>query len=360
MGEMMLGSLWGLLGILVSRPSMVRYLGLPMKKFAERFSDPFLKKAFPLLVYSAPDTPLFLHLTRHAYGLDGVLQWPVGGSLEVARSMEKRYRDLGGVIHFRSRVERILIENDKAVGVRLTDGTEHRADIIISNADGRKTILELLEGRYLDDKTRTYCKEPPDEMNWAVHVFLGVNRDLSREPSSLIMLLDEPVTIALHRNESLEMQIYGFDPTLAPPGKGVIKVELVSSYRYWKQLHAEGPRYDEEKEKVAAQVIDLLERRFPGIRSQVETVDVPTLMTWEKFVNETFGWQNFPNKKFSMTASVGARGGQGTLPGLSDFYFAGAWATGLGALFANAISGRNVIRDICRKDGKRFTPVKKG
>jgi phytoene dehydrogenase-like protein len=257
-------------------------------------------------------------------------------------------------------VERILIENDKAVGVRLTDGTEHRADIIISNADGRKTILELLEGRYLDDKTRTYCKEPPDEMNWAVHVFLGVNRDLSREPSSLIMLLDEPVTIALHRNESLEMQIYGFDPTLAPPGKGIIKVELVSSYRYWKQLHAEGPRYDEEKEKVAAQVIDLLERRFPGIRSQVETVDVPTLMTWEKFVNETFGWQNFPNKKFSMTASVGARGGQGTLPGLSDFYFSGAWATGLGALFANAISGRNVIRDICRKDGKRFTPVKKG
>jgi len=84
------------------------------------------------------------------------------------------------------------------VGIKLADDTEHRADIIISNADGRKTIMEMLEGKYLDEKTRLYCKEPADETNWGVHVFLGVNRELSQEPSSLIMLFDEPVTIANH------------------------------------------------------------------------------------------------------------------------------------------------------------------
>ena len=51
----------------------------------------------------------------------------------------------------------------------------------------------------------------------------GVNRDLSYEPSALIMLLDKPVAIANHENKSLEMQIYGFDKTMAPQGKGVIK-----------------------------------------------------------------------------------------------------------------------------------------
>ena len=86
------------------------------------------------------------------------------------------------------------------MGVRLADGSEHRADLVISDADGRKTILELLDGRYMDDRIRGYCAEPPDETNWAVHVFLGVNRDLSGEPSSLVMLLDEPVTIAGHAN----------------------------------------------------------------------------------------------------------------------------------------------------------------
>jgi phytoene dehydrogenase-like protein len=354
MGEMIMGSLGSFLGTLLSRPTAFKYFTLTMKKFAQRFSDPFLKKAFPLLVYSAPDTSMFLHLIRHAYGLNGVIQWPVSGAGELARSMEKHYLALGGTVHYRSKVEKILVENDKAVGIKLTDGTEHLADYVISNGDGRKTIMDLLEGKYLDEKTRIYCKEPADETNWGVHVFLGVNRDLSKEPSSLIMLLDEPAVIANHKNESIEMQIYGFDKTMAPPGKGTIKVELISGWSYWKQLYADKPKYEAEKQKIAQQVIDIIEKRFPGIKNQIEVIDVTTLMTMERYLNGTHGWLNFPNKKFSFGGSVGAKGGQSTLPGLSNFYFAGAWATMLGALFGNARSGRNAIQDICKKDKKKF------
>ena len=354
MGEMMMGSLGSLLKMVASRPSILRYFGLSMRKFGERFSDPFLKRAFPLLVYSAPDTPMFLHLARHAYGLNKSLQWPIGGAAPFARSIEKRYLELGGAVHYRSPVEKILVQNDKAVGVRLKDGTEHRADIVISNADGRKTILEMLEGRYLNETIRGYCREPDDVANWAVHVFLGVNRDLSGEPSALIMLLDQPVTIADHRHESLEMQIYGFDKTMAPANKGTIKVELVSSYSYWKRLYADRPAYEAEKQKTAAQVIDILERRFPGIKTQIETVDVPTLMTWERFMGGTHGYNNFPKKKFSFTGAIGGKSGMSTLPGLDNFYFVGVWATMLGALFGNALSGRNAVQMICKKDGRRF------
>jgi phytoene dehydrogenase-like protein len=66
MGEMILGSMRSLLRTMASRPSMFKYFTLTMKKFAQKFSDPFLRRAFPLLVYSAPDTPMFLHLARHA------------------------------------------------------------------------------------------------------------------------------------------------------------------------------------------------------------------------------------------------------------------------------------------------------
>jgi phytoene dehydrogenase-like protein len=354
MGEMLIGGMGGLLKIVASRPSIFKWFGLSMKKFAERFSDPFLRRAFPLLVYSAPDTPMFLHLVRHALAVKGALQWPVGGAREFARSMEERYLSLGGTISYRSRVEKILVENDKAVGVRLSDGSEHRADIIISNADGRKTILEMLDGKYMNDKIREYCHEPADETNWGVHVFLGVNRDLSKEPSALIMLLDQPVTIANHKNESIEMQLYGFDKTMAPEGKGVIKVELVSSYSYWKKLYADRPQYEAEKQKVAQQVIEILEKRFPGLREQVEVIDVPTLVTWERFMGGTHGFSNFPNKKFSFTGALGGKAGESTLPGLSNFYFVGVWATMLGALFGNALSGRNAVRTICKKDGKIF------
>ena len=43
---------------------------------------------------------------------------------------------------------------DRAVGVRLSDGSEHRAGAVISAADGRSTLFEMLDGRYLDAATR--------------------------------------------------------------------------------------------------------------------------------------------------------------------------------------------------------------
>lgn len=357
MGDMMLGTAWDLIRKTPAMLSAGKWFKPTMQQFADRFTDPFLKKAFPLLEYSIPNLPFFLHLAKHGYGYNKDIAWPVGGALEFAGSIEKRYKELGGEVHYKQKVEKILTRNDRAVGVRTADGSEHKADIIISNADGRKTIMNMLEGRYINDRIRKYCAEPQDETNWAVHVFLGVARDLSNEPSALVMLLDQPVEIAGHVNESLEMQMYGFDKTMAPEGKGVIKVELVSSYSYWKKLYRDRTFYEEEKEKVADTVVGLLEKRFPGIKNQVEVVDVPTLMTWERFMGGTHGFANMPNKEMSFIGSLFKRGPETTLPGLSNFHLVGAWVTSVGALFANALSGRTLIKAICKCDGKRFNTL---
>jgi phytoene dehydrogenase-like protein len=354
LGDMMLGSTGARLRAVPAMLARLKWFTPTMRKFGARFSDPFLKAAFPLLVYSMPDAPLLIHLARHAYGRNGALQWPVGGALRFALSIEKHYKALGGEIHYDSQVERILVENDKAVGVKLADGSEHRADIVISNADGRKTIMDLLKGKYINEKIRVYCAEPQDETNWSVHVFLGVNRDLSSEPSALVMLLDHPVTIAGHVCDSLEMQIYGFDKTMAPPGKGVIKVELVSRYSYWKALAADRQRYEEEKQRVAGQVIAVLEGRFPGIKGQVEAVDVPTQLTWERYTSGTHGFANFPSRKAAFWSGLKGAGGDLTLPGLAGFYFVGVWASLAPSLFGNALSGRRAIQEICKREGKKF------
>jgi phytoene dehydrogenase-like protein len=354
MGEMMLGSTTARFEAILGLLARLKWLRLSMQKFGARFSDPFLKRAFPLLVYSMPEVPLFIHLVRHAYGVSDALQWPVGGALRFTVSIEKRYRDLGGEIRYGSRVEKILVENDRAVGVKLEDGSEHRADIIISDADGRRTITELLGGRYLNDKIHCYCAEPPDETHYSVHVFLGVNRDLSAEPSAMIMLFDRPVTIAEHACDSLEMQIYGFDKTMAPAGKGVIKVEIISKYSTWKALAADKQRYEEEKQRIADQVIGILERRWPGIRGQVEVVDVPTQMTWERYMGGTHGFANMPNRKATIWSGLKGTGGDITLPGLSGFYFVGVWASLAPSLFGNALSGRRTMQAICRGVGKKF------
>jgi phytoene dehydrogenase-like protein len=351
------GSFWKMLARFPSLLSTRKWAELDMGNFAERFSDPFLKKAFSLLVYSQPDGPVFFHLLRHAGGLSGDIQWPVGGAAEFAKSIERHYLTLGGRVRYGSRVQKILVENDKAVGIRLTDGSEHRADTIISNADGRKTILDMLEGKYINDTVRGYCAPISDETPFAVDVFLGINRDLSGEPSSLVLLLDQPVTIANHKYESIEAQLYGFDRSMAPEGKGTIKVELPASYAYWRQLYnADRERYKHQKQRVAEQVVEILESHFRGIKNQVEVVDVSTLMTWERYMGGSQGWFNWPNRKsdFDIGEDRSDKKFKTTLPGLSNFYFVGVWATKLSSLTQNANSGKIIIRRLCKKDGKKF------
>jgi phytoene dehydrogenase-like protein len=356
--DMMLGgSFWTMITSFPSMLSLQKWMKLNMGNYAERFSDPFLRKAFALLVYSNRDAPLFFHLLRHAGGLNNDIMWPVGGAAELAKSIEKRYLAIGGKIHYGSRVAKILVENNQAVGIKLVDGSEHRADIIISNADGRKTIFEMLDGKYLNETVRSYCTPMSDETPFAIDIFLGVNRDLSREPSSIVLLLDQPATIANHKYESIEVQVYGFDKTMAPAGKSTIKVELPASYAYWKQLYnSDREKYKQEKQKVAEQIIEILENHFPGIKNQVEVIDVSTLMTWERFMGGTQGWFNLPNRKmdFKIKEDLADKKFKTTLPGLSNFYFVGVWATMMGSLFHNAHSGKTIIRRICKKDNKHF------
>jgi len=70
----------------------------------------------------------------------------------------------------------------------------------------------------------------------------------------------------------------------------------------------------------------------------------------------TQGWFNLPNRKieFSMREDLSDKKFKTTLPGLSNFYFVGIWATVMGSLAHNALSGKTIIRCICKKDGKEF------
>jgi phytoene dehydrogenase-like protein len=357
-GPIFMGSFWEKLSAIPALLPLLKYFKYTLGTFAKRFKHPLLRKTFPLLHYSVPDFPLFLHLSKHAFG-KGDIAWPRGGSFTVAKNMAARYMQLGGTIHYRQKVVKILTANNQACGVELEDGTRHTADFIVSNADGRKTIMQMLSGRYVDKKISGYCHpNPDDELPFSVHVFLGVKRDLSSYPCTLIMFLDKPEVIAGHTCDHLDMQIFGFDASMAPAGKGVIKVELFGRPSYFSSLDNDKAAYRAEKNKIAEQVITLLEKRFPGLREDVEVIDVPTLQTWERFMGGTQGYNNYPNKKFmdknNVIGSLLGLNKRFTLPGLKNFFFAGSWVTSAGALFMNAMSGKTVVQKICKQCRRKF------
>ncbi|MCR4402635.1 MAG: NAD(P)/FAD-dependent oxidoreductase [Firmicutes bacterium] len=344
----------GALRLLPHAGKVLRWMKPTLAEFAQRFSDPFLRRAFRYVQYDMPATPTGVHLSMIAGMSRGDCGWPVGGSLAFSRAIERRYRDLGGRVHYRSKVARILTENGRAVGVRLADGSEHRGDVVVSAADGHGTIFDMLEGRYVNQAVRSYYAAAPETQDMALHVCFGVNRDLSREPHALVLLLDKPVEIAGHVRDRLGVEILNFDPVMAPPGKSVIKVPLEARYAFWQSLKSGGgDAYRAAKEEVAAQVLDLLETRFSGLGRQVEVTDVSTPLTVERYTGNWRGLQAWMPPGNPMGAFLkGAF--MSTLPGLGGFFMVGQWACGVIGLTTAASAGRRLVQSLCRRFGRPF------
>ncbi len=117
------------------------------------------------------------------------------------------------------------------------------------------------------------------------------------------------------------------------------------------QLHEDINRYNAEKERIVDQVVAALDRRFPGMASQVEMRDVATPITFHRYTGNwqgTFeGWMITP-KTFNLRMSK-------ILPGLDNFYMTGQWVEPGGGVPLAAYSGRNVIQILCKRDKKSFS-----
>jgi phytoene dehydrogenase-like protein len=342
--------------LITTLPSLRRWGGMSLSELASRFTNPFLREVFADVWFPEMSAAALVFTLAFVHGQDA--GYPIGGSLPMALAVEKRYHDLGGETHYRSRVEKILVESapdgtgSRACGVRLADGREERADYVISAADGHATIFELLEGRFVDDKLRGIYAEyplfPP-----IMFIGLGIDRtfpDLPCATGGINLCLSEPIQVADQPVEHLELMVYNFDPTLAPEGKTAITAMLRTVYPYWKALAADRERYEAEKERIAQEVIARLDQRFPGLAGQVEVIDVATPITFERYTgNWQASFEGFLPTPRTMMAAIPK-----TLPGLSNLYMAGQWVQAGGGLPTGVLTGREVLIQMCKKDGVKF------
>ena len=318
--------------------------------FAGRLKNSFLREI--LLKGFQPDWPMTMLVMLLGFQHAESAGYITGGALALTGPIEKRYLDLGGDVQYNSRVEKILVENERAVGVRLADGSEHRADWVISAADGRTTIFGMLEGKYVDSGIAERY-ENPKLFEPLVYVSLGITRqynDLLPSISGLIYPLDKPIIINGKEEKQMFVRSYRYDPTMAPEGKDVLIVQFETDYDYWRELYSDPKKYKAEKKRIAEDVISGLEQRFPGIPKQIEMIDVATPVTWERYTGNWRGsyegWQ-FDMESFSSRMKK-------TLPGLQNFYMAGQWVNPGGGIPTAVMSGSHTIQMICRKDKKKF------
>ena len=82
--------------------------------------------------------------------MGAAITMPKGGMGAVGAAMEQAVTRAGGVVRLNGAVARIIIDNDRAVGVALASGAEARAPIIISAINPRTTFQKLVGPQHLD------------------------------------------------------------------------------------------------------------------------------------------------------------------------------------------------------------------
>jgi phytoene dehydrogenase-like protein len=320
----------------------------PVRELAGRFKSPVLRDLFMQGLDWGEMCSAFLLWTLALMGA-GKAGYPVGGSKGFIGGILERYLQLGGRIRYHARVDGITVSDGKAAGIRLAGGEEHAGDYVISAADGYTTIYRWLEGKYtgknVEEAYRDFILFPP-----LVYVSLGFSADYSAEPFSQNITLKKPVVIGGEEVKSLFIRNSSMDPTFAPAGKSVFTLMITANHEYWKDIPYHGDRYAQEKERIGKAVLEALEEIYPEIGSQVEVMDIATPHT---FVRYTGNWKG-SYEGWLMTAKTLRQRNLMTLPGLQNFYMAGHWVSPGGGLPSGLITGRMVVKKMCKAEGRKF------
>ena len=324
----------------------------PIADYAKAIHDPWLRRLMENLFM--PEVPVWFVFALLGMVSDGQMALLKGGCRGFVLPMEKRFKELGGEVTYKATVQEILVENDRAMGVRLADGSVHRADIIVSAADGYSTIFKMLGGRYADEKIKSRY-EKWKLIRPIVLVSFGVAREFKGEPHMSLIALKDPVAVGAKAITGVSLRILNYGPEFAPRGKTVVQVMFETDWDYWNELHNDKSSYEAEKRRVADEVLKHLKAYYSGISSQVEMTDVATpYTTWHYTMNHKgayMGW--LPTVEVIMTRM------ERTLPGLSNFYMAGQWIVAGGGVPPSLYSGRHLVQILCHQDKKPFVTTTK-
>jgi len=331
-------------------PLLMKVGKMSGKEYGARFADPLLRALF--------STGDMGKLTALAMALS--LAWMneqdagycVGGSQALIRLFTERIAELGGVIRVNARVERILVEHDRAIGVQLSGGEAIPADWVISAADGHATIYEMLGGRYVDDAVRKIYAESETFASY-LQVSLGIAQDLSDQPPMLTRVLRTPIEVDPETElANVAFRFFHFDPTFAPAGKtAVTSILPTRNYQYWKNLRdQDAQRYRAEKARVAEAIVGVLEGHLQGVRERIEVIDVSTPASVIRYTGNWKGSQ----EGWLMRPGAGFRPFPNTLPSLDRFYLIGQWIMPGGGLPSGPMTARPVVKAICKRDHVPF------
>ncbi|MFF7752098.1 phytoene desaturase family protein [Streptomyces sp. NPDC007971] len=264
--------------------------------------------------YGAPPSraPIALHAGLLDLFIGGGAYYPQGGGQVFAGHLIDVIRTHGGQVRTKAAVRQILVEEGRAVGVRLADGETIRAAAVVSNADIKRTCLELVGREHLSARTVGRVEKYRMALPF-FSVYLGLDIDLAeRLPNTTYWCHPGTDTERAYRNAysgelSGELPVFltsaatkdPGNPRSAPPGHSTLEVMTLVSPdpAYWGAADASpagleyrsSPEYQKAKERLTEALIDRAGTVVPRLREHIVWREASTPLTQERFTRSTGG-----------------------------------------------------------------------
>jgi len=223
-----------------------------------------------------------------------VLEYPCGGTGAIVDALVRGLKKHGGRLALNTHVDSIVVEEGRAVGVKLRDGRFVQArKAVVSNASTWDTV-SLLPPDAVPKELQTRAKDTP-QCDSFMHLHLGIDaKDL---PSDLeihhIVVNDWSQGVDAPQNVVLISVPSVLDPSLAPAGKHVLHAYTPGSepYSLWKDLDRQSAAYRQLKAERSEVLWRAVEKALgPGFsREKCEVKLVGTPLTHERFLRRNRG-----------------------------------------------------------------------
>lgn len=304
--------------------------------------------------------------------------YPVGGSAQIAAGAADVIESAGGEIFVAAEVERILVQNGRAVGVRMIDGRELRAPIVVSDAGAPNTYLRLLdesvaEPTGLPDRLRALGPSASH-----LSLYLGLDRtdaELGLDGTNLWIYPEPDRDRAFERfladwKAPIPLVYASFpsakDPSFGArhPGKATVELVTIANIawlRKWQDARwkKRGAEYDAWKAEMSERLLEIALRERPSLRGHIAHAELSTPLSTRHFTahpdGEIYGLTHTP-ARFHLPLRA-----QTPIPGLfltgQDLVTCGvAGALFGGALTAGAVLRSAMVKSVMRRAMGRAAP----
>ncbi|MFQ5901907.1 MAG: phytoene desaturase family protein, partial [Thermodesulfobacteriota bacterium] len=273
----------------------------------------------------------------------------IGGCQKLVDTLVKGIKKNGGSMLFNSKASYIPLENNRAIAVRTSDGTEYTANSVVSNIDFFQTFTRLLDRDSSNSVIKERLKDPGISSSFFI-LYIGTDIDLkSLYNSSSIGYFPSfnmerffESTHSFGDSSSLGITIPTIlDDTMAPRKCHAVSAHEATDYSFttlWK----------DRKTELSKKILKKVEKILPGIQEKIIHLEAATPATLKRYTanyrGSAYGWQQIPGKRLVKS-------------GVSNLYTVGHWGDMGGGVLASAYSGFKVARDIILK-GEEFNPLR--